>query len=85
MSKDELSPKALESKLQQWKTNFDMIQGKANGILGGGANLMLQNCANEIMTLVSENQRLKKQLDEALKLIPKPKELPKSEMPPKKP
>ena len=45
---------------------------------------MLQNCANEIMTLVSENQRLKKQLDDALARIPEPKKVPNTEMPTKK-
>ncbi len=79
MSKDELSLNRLQQELNDMKTNFDMIQGRSTGILQSGATIMLQKCADKIMILHSENEKLKKQLDDALKLIPRPKEPPKSE------
>jgi len=84
MSKDELSPQKVLAELNDLKTQFDMVQGRANGILTSGATTMLQRCADKMNILLGENQRLKKQLDDALAQIPKPKELPKTELPPKK-
>lgn len=71
MSQHELNPQKVLGELNDWKTQFDMIQGRANGILSNGATQMLQRCADKINTLLGENQKLKKQLDEALKLVPK--------------
>ncbi len=84
MSKDELDPQKVMAELNDWKTQFDMVQGRANGILSNGATTMLQRSAEKISILLGENQRLKKQLEEALAKLPTAKELPKTEMPAKK-
>ncbi len=84
MSQHELNPQKVMNEINDWKTQFDMVQGRANGILNNGATMMLQRCADKINILLGENQRLKKQLEDALAKIPKAKELPKAEMPEKK-
>jgi len=84
MSKDELDPQRLQSEINNWKTQFDMLQGKANGILSTAGITLLQNCADKMMMMIGEIQKLRAQVVELEKLVPKPKEAPKTEMPPKK-
>ena len=84
MSKDELDPNKLQGEINQWKTQFDMLQGKANGILSTAGITLLQNCADKMMIMIGEIQKLKQQVIELEKLVPRLKEVPKSEMPPKK-
>jgi len=79
MSQHELNPQKVMAEINDWKTEFDMVQGRANGILTTGATRMLQRCADKINILLGENQRLKKQLEDALEKIPKAKNIPVAE------
>lgn len=81
MSKDELNPQKIMSTLQQWKEQKAMIKGRTDQMLNDADSAWAQQQANLFQTILGENQRLKGQLDEALKQIPKPKEAPKHEMP----
>ena len=71
------------NELNEMKTHLDMVQGKATGILSTAITQVLQKTADKMGTLLGENQKLKKQLEDTEKLVPKEKRIPRPDMPSK--
>ena len=83
MSQDELKPQRINQMFQQWKDQIAMIDGRVSQNRSDAVTGLFANFQQFIFPLIADNNKLKKEVEDLKKLIPKPKELPKSEMPPK--
>jgi len=81
MSKDELNPQRVMQTLQQWKEQKAMIKGRVDQMLNDADSMWAQKNADLINNLLGENQKLKAQLDQTMKLVPEGKKEMKPEMP----
>jgi len=84
MSKDEFNPQQILNSLNRIKDGFSMTKGKAMDMITEANVRQWNEVISLIQTLIGENQKLKKQLDDAISQIPKQKVIPKTETTPKK-
>jgi len=84
MSKDEFNPQQILNSLNRIKDGFSMTKGKAMDMITEANVRQWNEVITLIQTLIGENQKLKKQLDDAISQIPKQKVIPKTEKTPKK-
>jgi len=84
MSKDEFNPQQILNSLNRIKDGFSMTKGKAMDMITEANVRQWNEVISLIQTLIGENQKLKKQLDDAVSQIPKQKIIPKTDLPPKK-